>query len=125
MTTYSVPTTAGTSGVARLAFGVLLVLSVLGAVNHFALMFYEDNTLAFAAFAATNAASVVLVWFGYRAKELWAWWAVWFEVLALAAVAVAGDPTSPNTDSGLQIAYGVIAGVMALAQLGSLSSFRK
>jgi hypothetical protein len=113
------------TGTARISWWVLLVLSALATLNHFLLIFVEDNTLAFGAFAGLNALAVVVVWFGYREKAIWAWWGVWFEVLALSLVAIASDPTNPSADSSLQIAYGVIAGVLALAQLGTLKAFRK
>ncbi len=113
------------TGIARISWWVLLVLSALAALNHFMLIFVEDNTLAFGAFAGLNALATLVLWFGYREKAIWAWWGVWFEILALALVAIAGDPTSPSTDSGLQIAYGAVAAVMAAAQLGALRSFAK
>lgn len=112
------------TGLARLSWWVLLVLSALATVNHFMLIFVEDNTLAFGAFAGLNALAVVVLWFGYREKRIWAWWGVWFEILSLALVAIAGDPTNPSADAALQIAYGSVAGVMALAQLGTLKSFK-
>lgn len=113
------------TGIARISWWVLLVLSALATLNHFTLIFAQDNTLAFGAFAGLNALATVVVWFGYRDKAFWAWWGVWFEALSLALVAIAGDPTTPSTDSGLQIAYGSVAGVMALAQFGTLKSFKK
>jgi hypothetical protein len=113
------------TGIARVSWWVLLVLSALATLNHFMLIFAEDNVLAFGAFAGLNALATVVLWFGYRDQAFWAWWGVWFEVLALALVAIAGDPTNPSADSGLQIAYGAVAGVMALAQFGTLKSFKK
>jgi hypothetical protein len=113
------------TGVARVSWWVLLVLSALGTLNHFLLIFVEDNTLAFGAFAGLNALATVVLWFGYRDKALWAWCGVWFQVLSLALVAIAGDPTDPSTDAALQIAYGAVAGVMALAQVGTLKWFQR
>ena len=113
------------TGLARISWWVLLVLSALAALSHFMLIFAEDNTLAFGAFAGLNALATVVLRFGYRDKAFWAWWGVWFEILSLALVAIAGDPTVPSTDSGLQIAYGSAAGVMVLAQFGTLKSFKK
>lgn len=113
------------SGTARISWTILLALSALAALNHFMLIFVEDNTLAFGAFAGLNALATVVLWFGYRDQVSWAWWGVWFQVLALALVAIAGDPTEPSTDSGLQIAYGAVAGVMALAQIGTSKVFRR
>lgn len=112
------------TGIARISWRILLALSALAALNHFVLIFAEDNTLAFGAFAGLNALATVVVWFGYRDKAVWAWWGVWFQVLSLALVAIAGDPTNQATESGLQIAYGAIAGVMALAQLGTWKWFQ-
>ena len=113
------------TGIARISWWVLLVLSALATLNHFILIFVEDNTLAFGAFAGLNALATVVLWFGYRDKAFWAWWGVWFEVLSLALVAIAGDPTNASADTGLQIAYGAVAGVLALAQLGALKSFKE
>jgi hypothetical protein len=113
------------TGIARVSWRVLLVLSALAALNHFMLIFVEDNTLAFGAFAGLNGVATLVVWFGYREKAIWAWWGVWFEILALALVAITGDPTNPSTDSVLQIAYGVVAAVLAAAQVGTLRSFAK
>lgn len=112
-------------GTARISWWVLLALSASATLNHVLLIFAEDNTLAFGAFAGLNALTTVTLWFGYRDQVLWAWWGVWFQVLSLALVAIAGDPTNPAMDSGLQIAYGAVAGVMALAQLGTLQGFRR
>ncbi len=112
------------TGTARISWWALLVLSALAALNHFVLIFAEDNTLAFGAFAGLNALATVVLWFGYREKGIWAWWGIWFEILSLALVAIVGDPTNSASDSGLQIAYGVVAGVMAVAQFGTLKSFK-
>lgn len=112
------------TGICRISWSILLALSALAAVNHLLLIFAEDNTLAFGAFAGLNALATLVLWFGYRDKALWAWWGVWFQVLSLALVAIAGDPTNQSMDSGLQIAYGAIAGVMALAQLGTWKWFQ-
>jgi hypothetical protein len=111
------------TGVARISWWVLLVLSALMGLNHFMLIFVEDNTLAFGAFAGLNALAALVLWFGYREKAMWAWWGIWFEILALALVAIVGDPTAPSTDSVLQIAYGAVAAVLAAAQFGTLRSF--
>lgn len=113
------------TGIARISWTILLALSALAALNHFMLMFVEDNTLAFGAFAGLNALATVVLWFGYRSKALWAWWGVWFQVLALALVAIVGDPTNSSTDSGLQVAYGAVVGVMALAQFGAVKWFQE
>lgn len=113
------------TGIARISWTTLLALSALATLNHFMLMFVEENTLAFGAFAGLNALAAVVLWFGYRDKALWAWWGVWFQVLALALVAIVGDPTNASTDSGLQVAYGAVAGVMALAQFGALKWFQE
>ncbi len=113
------------TGTVRISWWVLLVLSALATLNHFLLIFAEDNTLAFGAFAGLNALATVVLWFGYRDKAFWAWWGVWFQVLSLALVAIGGDPTNSSTDSGLQIAYGAVAGVMALAQIGTLKWFQR
>jgi hypothetical protein len=121
----SLPRSFTMTGVARVSWWVLLVLSALGTLNHFLLIFVEDNTLAFGAFAGLNALATVVLWFGYRDKALWAWGGVWFQVLSLALVAIAGDPTSPATDAALQIAYGAVAGVMAVAQVGTSKWFHK
>src|SRR5918998_860755 len=98
------------TGTARISWLVLLVLSALAALNHFTLLFVEDNTLAFGAFAGLNALATLVLWFGYRDQAFWAWWGIWFQVLSLALVAIAGDPTNASADSGLQIAYGTVAG---------------
>lgn len=113
------------TGITRISWWVLLVLSALATLNHFMLIFVEDNTLAFGAFAGLGALATVVLWFGYRDKALWAWWGVWFQVLSLALVATAGDPTNASADSGLQVAYGVLAGVMALAQVGTWKWFQE
>lgn len=113
------------NGIARISWWILLVLSALAALNHVVLIFAEDNTLAFGAFAGVNALATLVLWFGYRERRIWAWWGVWFEILSLAIVAIAGDPTNPSSESALQISYGVVAGVMALAQLGTLKWFEK
>ena len=113
------------TGIARISWWVLLVLSALATLNHVGLIFAEDNTLAFGAFAGLNALATVVLWFGYRERKFWAWCGVWFEILSLALVAIAGDPTNSSADSGLQIGYGAVAAVMAVAQLGTLRSFVK
>jgi hypothetical protein len=99
---------AGTSITFRVGWWVLLVLTALFIVNHLA------GTVGFAALGIVSL-SVLLI--PYRARESWAWWVSWAQPLALAVPIVLFR-------DGIGVFYLVVAVVMAVAQLATLSTFR-
>ncbi len=54
----------------------------------------------------------------YRRLQMWAWWAVWLEVAAVASVVAWAEPA-------VGLWYGAVAVMMGVAQLVTLSSFRR
>jgi hypothetical protein len=113
---------AGSTMLTKLAWGILLAVSMLGTLNHavgaFAFTGPDAGPLMFACFAGINLyATAVLLW-PYRRGELWAWAVTWVQVVAFALVYPLID------DPGLGMGYLVVAIIAALAQLASLPLFR-
>lgn len=112
---------AGTSTAFRVGWWVLLVLTFLFILNHLAgtvaFANNDDERLMFVGFAALGIVSLAVLLIPYRARESWAWWVSWAQPLALAVPIVLFR-------DGIGVFYLVVAVVMAVAQLATLSTFR-
>jgi hypothetical protein len=68
----------------RIGWWVLVVLTALFALNHLlgAATFArsDDERVMFLIFAALNLLTLVVLIVPYRARERWAWWAVWIPI---------------------------------------------
>jgi hypothetical protein len=106
---------------ARIAWIVLVVIAVLGAVSHAlgSFTFAEDDPepLMFALFAGLNVYQGAVLLVPYRRLEPWAWWLSWVSVGALALV-------FPLTDPEIGLFYLGGAAVSALAQAITFREFR-
>ncbi len=112
---------SGSTKLPKVAWVVLVVVSVLGVVNHtvgvFAIAQEDPEPLMFALFAGLNLyATAVLLW-PYRRGEMWAWLITWVEVAAFALV-------YPLTDPQVGTGYLVGAIIAAFAQVATLPWFR-
>jgi hypothetical protein len=116
--TGSGPTWASTMG--RIGWVVLVVISIIGVLNHllgvFTFASSEEEQLMFAMFAAVNAYATAVLLSPYRRRMRWAWLITWVEVAAFALV-------FPLTGGGVGLGYLVVAAIAALAQLATLPSF--
>jgi hypothetical protein len=112
---------SGSSKLAKVAWGILLVASVLGVLNHavgvFAIAKQDPEPLMFALFACLNLYATAVLLVPYRRGEMWAWLVTWVEVAAFAIV-------YPLTDPEVGTWYLIGAVIAALAQAASLPWFR-
>jgi len=112
---------AGTSITFRVGWWVLLVLTALFIVNHLAgtvaFANNDDERLMFVGFAALGVVSLAVLLVPYRARESWAWWVSWVPIVPMVV------PILQLAD-GIGVFYLVVAVVMAVAQLATLSTFR-
>jgi hypothetical protein len=112
---------SGAPKLAKVAWGILLVASVLGVVNHalgvFTIAERDPERLMFALFACLNVYATAVLLGPYRRGEIWAWLVTWIEVAAFALVYPFTGP-EPGTW------YLIGAGIAALAQAVSLPWFR-
>lgn len=112
---------SGSPKLAKVAWGILLVASVLGVLNHavgaFAYAEHDPEPLMFALFACLNLYATVVLLGPYRRGEMWAWLVTWVEVAAFALV-------YPLTDPEIGTWYLIGAIIAALAQAASLPWFR-
>ncbi len=107
-------------------FGVgwwaLVVLTALFALNHIAGVWAfassDDERMMFLVFAALQLLALAVLLVPYRRLEVWAWWAMWIPILAMAA-------TYPVFLSTLGIVYLAVAAAMALAQFATLPAMRR
>jgi hypothetical protein len=71
----------------RIAWWVLFVSTSLFALNHIvgAVTFATsgDETVMFLIFGALNLLTLVVLLVPYRARERWAWWAIWIPIAAM------------------------------------------
>ena len=108
-----------TGPASRSAWTLLVFLSAAWAVNHVFGAFVSDRTLwLFVPFALLDLAAVVILLLPYRRLQMWAWWAVWLEVAAVASVVAWAEPA-------VGLWYGAVAVVMGIAQLVTLPRFRR
>ncbi len=108
-----------TGPASRSAWILLVFLSAAWAVNHVFGAFVSDRTLwLFVPFALLDLAAVVILFVPYRRLQMWAWWAVWLEVAAVASVVAWAEPA-------VGLWYGAVAVVMGIAQLVTLPRFRR
>jgi hypothetical protein len=112
---------SGSTKLAKVAWGILLVLSVLGALNHavgvFAIAEKDPEPLMFAVFACLNLYATAVLLGPYRRGEMWAWLVTWVEVAAFALV-------YPLTGPEVGRWYLIGAVIAALAQAASLPLFK-
>lgn len=121
MVTAETAVRSGSAKLPKVAWVVLVVVSVLGVINHllgvFAIAQDDSEALMFALFAGLNLYATAVLLRPYRRGELWAWLVTWVEVVAFAIV-------SPLTDPQVGAAYLVGAIIAALAQAATLPWFR-
>lgn len=71
----------------RIGWWVLVVVTALFAVNHtFGAATFarsDDERVMFLIFAALNLLTLVVLIVPYRARERWAWWAVWIPIAVM------------------------------------------
>jgi hypothetical protein len=112
---------SGSTKLPKVAWVVLVVVSVLGVLNHavgvFAIAQEDPEPLMFALFAGLNLYATAVLLRPYRRGEMWAWLVTWVEVAALALV-------YPLTDPQIGTGYLVGAIIAALAQVATLPWFR-
>lgn len=88
------------SRAARVAFWVLVALTVILGVIHLAGILFiadgDDERLAFTCFAALNALSLVVLLGPFRGGEPWAWAASWIQVVPNALVMPILGPEGPG-----------------------------
>lgn len=104
----------------RFGWWTIAVLTTLFAANHavgvWAFASSDDEQMMFLALAALQVLSLIVLIIPYRRLERWAWWAVWLQVIAMAA-------SLPVFRSSLGVIYVVVAALMAAGQLTTLSAF--
>jgi hypothetical protein len=108
------------TGLAKAGWIVLIVLNTGMLLNHLVAIFLvatsADEGRMFIAYAVVNALALLVLLFGYRARQRWAWASIWLVVLATAVTIAYGIDT-------IGMIYGAVAGVMALAQLATAREF--
>lgn len=108
------------TGLGKAAWIVLIVLNAGMLLNHLVAIFLvatsADEGRMFIAYAVVNALALLVLFFAYRARQRWAWAAIWLAVLATAVTIAYGIDT-------IGLVYVTVAGVMALAQLGTAREF--
>ena len=95
---------------------ILLVSAALMALNHFSLIFFLDEPVLFAGFAAFNLYAFLVIYIPFRRGEKWAWVATWILPIGLALPAA--------TDSAIAIFYFAVAGLCAYSRDGGHLSSR-
>jgi hypothetical protein len=108
------------TGLAKAGWIVLIVLNSGMLLNHLVAIFVvaasADESRMFIAYAVVNALALLILFFPYRARQRWAWGAIWLVVLATAVTIAYGIDT-------IGLIYVSVAGVMALAQLATAREF--
>jgi hypothetical protein len=108
------------TGLAKAGWIVLIVLNSGMLLNHLVAIFVvaasADEGRMFIAYAVVNALALLVLFFPYRARQRWAWGAIWLVVLATAVTIAYGIDT-------IGLIYVSVAGVMALAQLATAREF--
>lgn len=94
---------------------VLMVLSVLAAINHIILIFVLDEPVLFIGWAAFNLYSTLVLYIPFRQGEKWSWYTSWILVVGFASM-IMFDP-----EVGLY--YLVVAVLMVLGLLLTRSAF--
>lgn len=122
MTISAAPRTPATRPAFRVGWWVLVAVFALFAVNHLAGIWLiassPDEPQMFELFGALNLLSLVVLLVPYRRLERWAWWAMWIGIVPVGLVLAFGGPDTVG------VIYVVTFGVLALAQLATLPSFR-
>lgn len=97
----------------------LVVVTALFCINHVVVAVVEpDDRALVLALALVNAVSLAILVGPFRQFRAWAWLAIWVEVAATASVAFwAADGPGPW--------YAGFAALMAVAQIATLSAFRR
>jgi len=71
----------------RIAWWVLVVSTALFALNHIAgtvaFARSDDERMMFLVFAALQLLALIVLLVPYRAREPWAWWAIWLPIAAM------------------------------------------
>lgn len=105
----------------KIGWIVLLVINGLMLLNNLVGTVFvaasTDERQMFIAYAATTVLGLLLLWFPYRSHAKWAWWGSWVPILSVAVVPFIGG------FDGIGVAYGLIAVVMAIAQVLTAREF--
>ena len=94
---------------------ILLVSATLMALGHFSMIFFLDEPVLFAGFAAFNLYAFLVIYIPFRRGEKWAWVATW--ILPGLALLIAA------TDPGIAIYYYGVAAVCVLGLLLTMRDF--
>lgn len=75
----------------KIGWAILLIFVTLLTLNHFALIFIQDEPILFTGYAAFNLYALIVILIPFRQGEKWAWFSTWILPLCL-AVPAAMDP---------------------------------
>ena len=108
------------TGLAKAGWIALVVINSLLLLNHVIAIFMvaesADEARMFIGYAVGNAFALLVLLFAYRARQRWAWAAIWLVVLEIAVTIAYGvDP--------IGLTYFAVAVVMALAQVATAREF--
>lgn len=67
---------------------LLMVVAVLMTLNHFMLIFVEDEVVLFVGYTAFTLYALIVVTIPFRQLEKWAWYTTWILPLGLAIPAI-------------------------------------
>lgn len=99
----------------RIGWWVLVVSTALFALNHIAgtaaFATSDDERMMFLVFAALQLLALIVLLLPYRARESWAWWAIWLPIAAMLVT-----PLVVGVDT-IGLAYLASGVVMAMAHL--------
>jgi hypothetical protein len=93
---------------------ILVIFTVLMALNHFVLIFFLDDPILFTGYAAFNLYALLVILIPFRRIEKWAWLTTWILPICLTLPAA--------TDPNLAIFY---FGVSTMFVLGLLLTMRE
>jgi hypothetical protein len=106
----------------RIGWWALVILSAALALNHLAGIAWfsenDDDRLLFAVFAGLNVYALAVLLRAFRRRERWAWLVTWVSVVVLGVTIAFAGPE-------IGIYYLFAAGVMAVAQLLTMSGFSR
>lgn len=71
----------------RIGFGILLFFTAGNVVGQIGLLLFDPGVkTVFLAWASFNLLAVTILWFAYRQREKWAWYAMWASVVPYALI---------------------------------------
>lgn len=72
----------------KIGWGILVILTALMTMNHFALIFFMDDPVLFIGYTAFNLYGLITILIPFRKGELWAWFTTWILPVGLALPAL-------------------------------------